>query len=151
MGRQYTTEIEKDLTLPVDSIHRARLLEVKERSFEYTDKSTGMLKTSENLEWWWEVTVPGAGLDSDYIGRRVKGECRPKITNREGNRFREWAEAILDREIPVGMVIDLDDLVGLEAEIVIGHRGDKKDPTKVYEEVVGVLPATGAQTAEPPF
>ncbi len=149
MGRQYTTEEERDLTLPVDSIHRARLLEVKERSFDFQDRQTGETKTGVTLEWWWEVTRPMAGLDDEYIGRRVKGECKPKITNRAGNRFREWSEAILDREIPVGMVIDIDDLVGLEAEIVIGHRGDRKDPSKVWEEIVGVLPA--GQEEMPPF
>ena len=113
MGRQYTTEEERDLTLPADSIHRARLLEIKERTFEFLDRSTGKTKEGTTLEWWWEVTKPMAGLDDEYIGRRVKGECRPKITNRPGNRFREWSEAILNREIPVGMTIDLDDLVGL--------------------------------------
>ena len=149
MGRQYVTEEEKDLTLPVDSIHRARLLEVKERTFDFTDRNDGSLKTSTNLEWWFEVTRPGSGLDEDYIGRRVKGECRPKLSSRPGNRFREWAEALLDCDIPVGMVIDIDDLVGLEAEIVIGHRKDRKDPNKVWEEVVGVLPAGPSE--EPPF
>jgi len=149
MGRQFTAEEEKDLTLPADSIHRARLQDIKERPFEFTDKASGEKKTASNLEWWWEITRPGAGLDEDYIGRRVKGECRPKLTNRPGNKFREWSEAVLDREIPVGMVVDLDDLIGLEAEIVIGHRVDKKDPTKVWEEVIGVLPAGDA--VAPPF
>lgn len=151
MGLQFTTEEEKDLTLPADSIHRARLNEIKERSFEYNDRTTGERKTSTNLEWWWEITRPGAGLDDEYIGRRVKGECKPKLTNRAGNRLREWAEAILDREIPIGMTIDTDDLVGLEAEIVIGHRTDRKDATKVWEEVIGVLPAVGDSSSEPPF
>ncbi len=149
MGRQYVTEEEKDLTLPEDSIHRARLLEVNERTFEFTDRRDGTLKTSTTLEWWFEVTRPGGGLDEDYIGRRVKGECRPKPSSRAGNRFREWSEALLHRTIGVGTIIDIDDLVGLEAEIVIGHRKDKKDPTKVWEEVVGVLPA--GPSAEPPF
>ena len=47
------------------------------------------------------------------------------------------------------MPIDTDDLVGLEAEIVIGHRIDRKDASKVWEEVIGVLPA-GRDDA-PPF
>jgi hypothetical protein len=149
MGRQFTTEEEKDLTLPIDSIHRARLEDIKERTFEFTDRNDGTKKTASNLEWWWEITRPGGGLDDEYIGRRVKGECRPKITNRPGNKFREWSEAILQRDIPIGMVVDLDDLIGLEAEIVIGHRPDKKDPLKVWEEVVGVLPAGEAEA--PPF
>lgn len=149
MTRTYTAEEEKDLTLPEDSIHRARLLEVKERSFEFTDRNSGELRTGVTLEWWWEVTRPMAGLDPEYTGRRVKGECKPKLTNRSGNRFREWSEALLDRDIPVGASIDLDDLVGLEAEIVIGHRKDKKDPTKVWEEVTHVIPC--GQSIEPPF
>lgn len=151
MGRQYVTEEEKDLTLPEDSIHRARLVEIKDRDFSFTDRNTGQQKTGTNLEWWWEITVPQAGLDADYIGRRVKGECRPKITNRPGNRFREWSEALLDRPIPVGMVVDTDDLIALEAEIVIGHRQDKKDANKVWEEVTGVLPVDAAQSTQPPF
>jgi hypothetical protein len=150
MGRQYSVEEEKDLTLPEDSIHRARLVEIKEREFTFTDRNNGQQKTGTNLEWWFEVTVPQAGLDTDYIGRRVKGECRPKITNRPGNRFREWSEALLGRDIPVGMVIDTDDLLGLEAEICIGHRQDRKDPAKVWEEVTGVIPVTG-QSEKPPF
>ena len=149
MGIKFIAEEEKDLTLPADSIHRARLNEIKERSFEFNDRQTGEKKTSTNLEWWWEITRPGSGLDDGYIGRRVKGECRPKLTNRPGNKLREWSEAILDREIPVGMQVDTDDLIGLEAEIVIGHRVDKKDPTRVWEEVVGVLPAGPDQA--PPF
>lgn len=150
MGMQFTTEEERDLTLPADSIHKARLLEIKERTFEYTDRNDGSRKTASNLEWWWEITRPGTGLDDEFIGRRVKGECRPKLTNRPGNRLREWSEALLNRDVPVGMLIDTDDLVGLEAEIVIGHRQDKKDPNKVWEEVVGVLPST-TSGGEPPF
>lgn len=148
MGRTYTTEEERDLTLPDDSIHGARLLEVKEREFEFRDRDSGQLKTGTTLEWWFEVTRPGAGLDDEYIGRRVRGECRPRITTRPGNRFREWAEALLDRPIPAGMAIDIDDLIGLPCEIVIGHRHDRKDATKVYEEVVGVLPA-GPSASDP--
>jgi hypothetical protein len=40
MGRQYSVEEEKDLTLPEDSIHRARLVEIKERDFTFTDRNT---------------------------------------------------------------------------------------------------------------
>lgn len=147
MGRTFVTEEEKDLTLPEDSIQRARLNEVKFRTFEFTDRQTGEKKTGEILEWWWEVTRPSAGLDDEFIGRRVKGECRPKLTNRPGNKLREWAEALLDREIPVGFALDVDDLVGLEAEIVIGHRPDKKDPAKKWEEVTHVLPCGMAEDA----
>jgi hypothetical protein len=146
---RFIMEEEKDLTLPEDSIHRARLQEIKLRTFEWEDRKSGEKKEGQVLEWWWEIT--GTRLGDEYLGRKVKGECNAKITSRDGNHFREWAEALLNREIPIGMQIDTDDLVGLEAEIVIGHRPDRKDPNKKWEHVAGVLPATVNDQSEPPF
>ncbi len=147
---QFTTEDEPDLTLPEDGIFRARLEEIKQRTIKWTDKKTGDDKESPILEWWWEIT--SSSLGAEYVGRKVKGECNQKITNRDGNRFREWAEALLNREIPVGTVIDTDDLIGLEADIVIGHRPDRKDPSKKWEFVENVAPTDNAFAgSEPPF
>lgn len=150
---QFETEDEPDLTLPEDSIHRARLEEIKLRTFSWTDHKAKppVLKESTSLEWWWTIT--GTRLGEEYLGRKVKGECNPKLSNRGDNRFRVWAEALLNRDIPVGMKIDTDDLVGLEAEIVIGHRPDKKDPNKTWEFVSDVAPSMGgsSNTSEPPF
>lgn len=145
---QFVTEDEPDLTLPEDSIHRARLEEIKLHEFPWTDKKTGEEKTGQTLQWWWVIT--STRLGPEFIGRKVKGECNPKLSNRGDNRFHNWAEAILDRQIPVGMAIDTDDLVGLEAEIVIGHRTDRKDPKKTWEFVSDVAPVEGGQI-EPPF
>jgi hypothetical protein len=144
---QFITEDEPDLTLPEDSIHRARLEEIKLRTFTWTDKK-GEEKDGQTLEWWWEIT--STRLGPEYVGRKVKAECNPKLSNRGDNRFRQWAEAILNRQIPVGMAIDTDDLVGLEADIVIGHRQDRKDKTKTWEFVSDVAPTEGGQL-EPPF
>jgi hypothetical protein len=146
---KFRTEDEPDLTIPEDSIVRARLNEIKLRTFEWTDRKTNEQKSGEALEWWWEITSNALG--SQYVGRKVKGQCNPKITNRDGNRFRMWSEALLQREIPVGMEIDTDDLVGLEAEIVVGHKPDKKDPGKVWEEVTDVAPLSDGSYDEPPF
>lgn len=146
---QFTTEDEPDLTLPEDSIHRARLMELKLRTRDWVDATSGEKKEIKSLEWWWEIT--STALGPQYIGRRVKGECNPKITNRPGNRFREWAQAILNRDIPTGMVLDTDDLVGLEAEIVIGHQPNKKDPSRPWENVTDVAPVSDGFGNEPPF
>jgi hypothetical protein len=146
---RFVMEEEKDLTLPEDSIHRARLQEIKLRTFTWTDRKTNEEKEGQTLEWWWEITATRLG--DEYLGRKVKGECNAKITSRDGNLFREWAEALLNREIPIGMQIDTDDLVGLEAEIVIGHRPDRKDPNKKWEYVAGVLPTTVNDQSDPPF
>ncbi len=144
---EFVTEDEPDLTLPEDSIHRARLDELKMRSFDWTDKD-GVKQTTTILEWWWRVVATNLG--DEYVGRRVKGECPPKLSNRPGNRFREWAEVLLGREIPVGMKLESDDLVGLEADIVIGHQQDKKDKDKVWERVTDISPAIGS-SADVPF
>jgi hypothetical protein len=59
---------------------------------------------------------------------------------------------LLGRQIPVGMGIDTDDLIGLQAEISIGHRQDKKDALKVWEYVDEVMPVDGGfDLNEPPF
>lgn len=149
MGLVFTTEEQKDLTLPEDSIHRAKLLEIKQRTINWTNAEGP--QSRDILEWWWEITKSSSG--DEFVGRRVKGECPAKLTNHPGNRFHNWAETLLGRQIPPGMGIDTDDLIGLQAEVSIGHRQDKKDPNKVWEFVDEVLPADGAFSLNdaPPF
>lgn len=152
MGLQFTTEDAPDLTLPEDKIFRAQLKEMKIHTFKWTDRKVSPPEEKEGstLQWWWEVTST-----DEYNGRKVKGECDPKISNHPRNRFRQWAEALLGREIPVGMMVDSDDLVGLTADITVKHRADKKDASKKYEEVDDVIPVGGDGGSgwgdEPPF
>lgn len=146
---QFVTEDEPDLTLPDESFHRARLEEIKLRTFTWTDRRSGEEKEGQTLEWWWQITATKYG--PQYLGRKVKGECNPKLSNRGDNRFRVWAEALLQREIPVGMSIDTDDLVGLEAEILVMLRDDRKDPNKKWEYVSNVLHLDAMDEVEPPF
>lgn len=144
---QFIVEDAPDLTIPEDTIVRARLEEIKEHRFEWTDKKTGERKEGHMLQWWWEVTA-----ENEYNGRKIKGECDAKISSHPRNRFRGWAETLLGRELPPGMPIDTDDLVGLSADISIRHDKDKKDPSKVYERVDEVIPITGAfDVGAPPF
>jgi hypothetical protein len=82
MGLTFVTEDQPDLTLPEDSVHTAKLLEIKPRTINWTT----------------------------------------------------------------------DDLIGLRAEISIGHRQDKKDALKVWEYVDEVMPVDGGfDLNEPPF
>jgi hypothetical protein len=146
MGLQFTvTEEEPDLTVPEDTIIVARLAEIKPRLMEWTDKTTQEKKSKQRVEFWWQVISP-----ERYNTRRLKGECDAKID--KGGQFHSWAEAILDRQIPIGMGIDTDDLVGLNAEITVRHR-KSKDGTKTFEEVDVVMPASAASVAmdKPPF
>lgn len=148
MGLQFTVEDAPDLTLPEDKIFRAKLLEIKEKTFTWTDTKVNPPeeRVSTVLQWWWEVRS-----SDEYSGRKVKGECDAKISNHPRNRFRQWAEALLQRELPVGMGIDVDDLVGLVADITVRHKPDKKDPSKKFEEVDEVMPVTATWNDEPPF
>jgi len=150
VGFVFTVEEQKDLTLPEDSIHRAKLLEIKQRTINWTNAEGP--QSRDILEWWWEITHTNLG--DEFVGRRVKGECPAKITNASGNRFHNWAETLLGRQIPPGMNIDTDDLIGLQAEISIGHRQDKKDASKIWEYVDEVLPVNAAFSLNdqaPPF
>jgi hypothetical protein len=151
MGLQFTMEDQPDQTIPEDTIVRATLMEIKQHDFEWTDykQNPPVQKQSSVLQWWWEVKAPDA-----YVGRRVKGECDTKLGNNSRNRFSQWATALLDREIPIGMTIDVDDLVGLSADISIRHDRDKKDPSKRYERVDEVMPVSGGTSTDwgtPPF
>ncbi len=145
----FTTEEEQDLTLPKGSVHRARLDELTVRTYTFTDRDTNQEKEGQTLDWWFKISQ--SNLGPEYIGRTVKASCPPKLTSREGNKFREWAEALLGREIPVGMQLDTDDLVGMEAEVVIGHRPDRKDPKRMWDFVEDVIPVFGGTDDAPPF
>lgn len=144
---RFTVEEEAEVRFPDDSIHRARLLEIKLRTFTWTDRD-GQEREGQSLDWWWEIVSTNYG--DQFIGRKVKGECNAKITSRSDNRFRIWAGALLNRDIPIGMVIDTDDLTGLEADIVIGYRQDRKDKTKSWAQVTDVAQVTGSDF-DPPF
>lgn len=147
MGLQFVAEDEPDLTLPEDTIIRAQLTELKPRTIEWTSKQDGSKKSATFLEWWWQVQSP-----EQYATRKVKGECEAKLTNHPGNKFRNWSETLLGREIPVGMGIDTDDLVGLTADITVRHEKDKKDASKVWERVDEVIGVTNFSVSDqPPF
>lgn len=152
MGLTFTMEEQPDLTIPEDTICRAVLMEINQRDFEFVDQRKSPPETVQRsvLQWWWEVQTP-----DEYKGRRVKGECPVKLGKNGTNRFTQWAEALLDRDIPVGMAIDVDDLVGLSADITVRHDPDKKDPAKKWERVDEVMPVHGGTAdpwaASPPF
>lgn len=145
MGK-YTVEDEPDRTIPEDTILRAALVEVNEKTIEWKDKRTGEDKSADLLEWWWEITDDRVE-DGLYKGRRIKGECNAKITNHPGNRFRNWSEALLGRELGVGQGVDpQDDLVGLSADITVKHREFQRQNGEkgIAEELDEVLSITNS-------
>lgn len=141
-----TVEDQPDRTVPEDTLLKAELTEVKDKTIEWVDKQTKENKSAVLLEWWFKITDKNAA-DGLYEGRRIKGETDSKITNHPNNRFRNWAEALMGRELPVGAGIDTDeDLVGLPCIISVRHRDyvDKKTGEKrVAEEIDEVMPLSG--------
>lgn len=149
MGK-YQVEEEIDRTIPEDTIVRAKLLEVKEETIPFTYKrgeKAGQRGEFTKLTWWWEVTDKNAG-EGIYEGRKVKGECDAKLTTHPGNKFRNWSEALLGRELGVGVGIDPEeDLPGLIADITIKHRPyEKNGEQRIAEEVDEVMSAGSDDT-----
>lgn len=144
---QFVVEDAPDLTIPADTVVRGRLEEIKLHEFDYTNKE-GNPDHGAVLQWWFEVTDTRAG-DGKWLTRKVKGETDTKISNHPRNRFRQWAEVLLGRDLAEGQGIDTDDLIGLSCDLQIDHQADKKDPAKTYERVSSLLPLSSNDTEIP--
>lgn len=132
--------------IPEDTIVKAKLLEISPREQKWNDKQTGEPKSATFLNWKWEI------IGGEFDKKWVWGSCDARLSNHPSNKFRNWSESLLNRQLPVGEPFDTDDLIGLTAEISITHRADKKDPAKKYAEVDEVIPSEGGFALdEPPF
>jgi hypothetical protein len=147
---EWECEHEEDLTLPEETFFRMRVTDIQTEDVPYTDKKTGEAKSFRKMTWWFEVTEQGK-----YVGRSLKGELtgpNAKLSSHPNNKFRQWAEAILDRDIPVGFQLSRDDLIGLQCKVSVRHEKGWKDPSQVFEVVDEVVPAGGfAFDEQPPF
>lgn len=147
MGYQATVQDDNtnaDL-IPEDTILTAKLLSIAPKDIAWT--KDGERKTATLLNWKFEITSNG-----EYQGKWVWGSTPSVMSMNANNRFRNWSEVLLGRPFAVGEALDTDDLLGLTADVMIGHRPDKKDPEKKYQEVSDLLPADGdAFGSEPPF
>lgn len=139
----FQVEDEPDRTIPEETIVQGRLVDLKMEHVVPQDPSK---EPFDKLIWWFEVSQDGL-----YFGRKIKGQTSPKLSNHPGNRFRQWAEALLRQELPVQAAISRSDLLGLPCEFTVRHEKDRKDPNKVWERVDEVLPIYAGQGDAPPF
>lgn len=148
MGLSFTMQEAKFHPIPEDHPVRAVLNEMKERTFQYTEKSTGQQREGRRVQWLFKVTEDGLWKD-----RIVRGETSADMTADDGNRLAGWFGTLLGREIVIGMNIDADDVVGLPCYITVRQEPDRRDPEKKWERVEDVLPAedSGFSVSEPPF
>lgn len=112
----YANEDYEAELIPEDDFVPAKLTKIEEKQISWTDKQTGKPKEAEILEWTFVVTS-GA-----HEGKTVRGSCDPRLSNHENNRFRQWVEGVLGRDLAVGENIDTDDLIGLTADITVLHK-----------------------------
>lgn len=128
----YTNEDYEEGLIPEDTLLPAKLVKIEDKTIKWTDKDTQEKKEAEILEWSFLVT------SGQYSGQTVTGSCDPRLSNHESNRFRQWVEGVLGRELAVGEDIDTDDLIGLTAEITVFHKERKGT---IYVNLADVIAA----------
>lgn len=132
-------KLPKDVPLP------ATLVSVSEKEIPYTNKDG---KPDKFVKWEWEFQIS----DGDYAGLKAWGDTEPRLTNREDNKVRQWAEAIRQAPFEMGEGLDTDDLLGLPCTIVVDNTTYTK---KGSTETSYLCPVTSVIESgvglEPPF
>lgn len=139
---RFVCEDAPDLTIPLNTPVPAKLVDLRSDSYEWDGR------VIHKLLWFFEVQDP-AYRDSDGRARIVRGQTGTRLTNRPGNKFREWAESLLGRSIPVNFTLTREDLIGLSCQITVSHEKDRKNPEVVWDRIEYVMPAAGFD--QPPF
>jgi hypothetical protein len=111
----------------------ATLQKVEVRTINFKKKDQYGNRTNEDDsfdKWVWEFKISGG----DHEGIKVYGETQDKLTNREDNLVRQWAETLLNTTIEVGQGLNTDSLLGLPCVITVRHDEprEKKDGGKFY-------------------
>jgi hypothetical protein len=144
---QTTMEHEDEFTLPKEQPLPAILTKVEEKSYPYTRDG----KEQTFTKWVWEFDI----VDGEFAGLRAWGETPPKLTNREDNKVRQWAETLRGEPFAMGEGLDTDLLLQLPCFILVDHVKEEKKGSKgefYYKTpVVDVLPYDEALAEEPPF
>ncbi len=135
-------EVEKSRQLPEGVLLKARLDKFEQVDIPFTDRKTGEAKQFSKIEWTFKV------IDGEYQGKDVRGETSPYLTDHPDNKFRNWSEALLNRSLDLGFVLDESDLEGAVALITVKYVADRKDDEKKWRRVDDVIPLT---EDDPPF
>ena len=140
-------QVEHQVEIPEGPFLRAKLTKLEVATIPYTDRKTGERKEFSKLNWVFEIIEQG-----DFTGKSVRGESSAFLSDAPHNRFRNWAEALLQRPLDLGQVLNESDLEGLTAYITVKYEVDKNDSSKRWARVDDVIPLDpGAGGDEPPF
>lgn len=133
--------------IPEGSTHTAKLTSIKPKDISWV--KDGERKEATLLNWRWEI------IEGSFTGRGVFLTTNSDLElNLRYNRFRGVVETLLGRTLKESdPPLDTDDLIGMEANIQIAYRADKRNPERKYVEVGDVLPASDTEFSvdEPPF
>lgn len=124
--------------IPENEVVNARLQDVELRSFRWDDEDV------EKLKWVFVVTDPG-----DFQGKEIFGDTSTTFTSHPNCKAFNWATAITGIDY-TNKTLDTDDILGMPARILIGHKKDKQN--RVWMRVREVLPPsrqTGAVAPNP--
>lgn len=139
--------VEHQVEIPTGEFLRARLKSLEVATVPYNDKKTGESKTFQKLNWIFEITEQG-----DFHGKEVRAETNAYLSDSPYNQFRLWAEALLQRPLDLGVVLNESDLVGLGAVITCKREQDRRDSSKFWVRVDDVIPLDDSfGSDEPPF
>lgn len=129
-------EVEKSTQLPAGVLLKARLESFEVKEIPFTDRKTGEAKSFNKIEWIFKI------IDGEFQGKEVRGETSAYLTDHPENRFRNWAEALLNRSLDLGFVLDETDLQGGTALITVKYVEDRKDSDKKWPRVDDVIALT---------
>lgn len=135
-------EVEKSTQLPAGVLLKARLDTFDVKEIPFTDKKTGEQKSFNKIEWIFKI------IDGEFSGKEVRGETGAYLTDHPENKFRNWSEALLNRSLDLGFVLDETDLLGGTALITVKYVEDRKDSDKKWPRVDDVI---ALAEDEPPF
>lgn len=139
-------EHEDQYKLPKETPLPAVLSKVEEKSYDYVKDGEERTFT----KWVWEFDI----TEGEYAGLRAWGETEPKITNREDNKARQWAETLRGAPFEMGEGFDTDDVLQLPCIVVVDNVKEPKKGSSgefYYKTpVVDVLPREDGDW-EPPF
>lgn len=113
----------------------AKVVEIEAKELEF----------GVRLNWRFLVT------DGEHAGLHINDGTSPKFSIDPPSKLYEWACALLGRTFELGDKIDTDDLIGLPCRIEVGHKPDKKDPTKMWMRIDTLMPHRGSSSAEAVF
>lgn len=136
---QKTLGEKKEYPVVTPDIYEAEVLEVSEAQ-------NTMYPTYENGDPRIEVTFKFRIEDGgEFDGAFVWGRTTPTFTTSPDCKLRKWIEAILGvTELPLGYVIEFDDLVSKSVRIFVQHTSTGK------AKVADVLPLKGGATPAVP-